>query len=131
MKLLTIATVSRERRKSDIVAGPVTPSSDTCMLSLPTGELNASICSYNPTGEGNPGIDGAALPLKGRRPEEAVSGRPARLLPNRLTRELGVMDAAAFSLCKDNDLPIVVLNIQKHGALLAALRGESVGTLVS
>ena len=48
-----------------------------------------------------------------------------------LTRELGVMDAAAFSLCKDNDLPIVVLNIQKHGALLAALRGEDVGTLVS
>jgi uridylate kinase len=48
-----------------------------------------------------------------------------------LSKELGVMDAAAFSLCKDNDLPIVVLNIQKHGAMLAALRGEEVGTLVS
>ena len=48
-----------------------------------------------------------------------------------LTRELGVMDAAAFSLCKDNNLPIVVLNIQKQGALIAALRGEPVGTLVS
>ncbi len=48
-----------------------------------------------------------------------------------LTRELGVMDAAAFSLCRDNGLPIVVLNIQKHGAMMAALRGESVGTLVS
>ncbi len=48
-----------------------------------------------------------------------------------LTRELGVMDAAAFSLCKDNGLPIVVLNIQRHGALMAALRGESIGTLVS
>ena len=48
-----------------------------------------------------------------------------------LQRELGVMDAAAFSLCKDNDLPIVVLNIQKQGALIAALRGEEVGTLVS
>jgi uridylate kinase len=48
-----------------------------------------------------------------------------------LTKELGVMDAAAFSLCKDNDLPIAVLNIHQHGALLAALQGESVGTLVS
>ena len=48
-----------------------------------------------------------------------------------LTRELGVMDAAAVSLCKDNDLPIIVLNIQHRGAVIAALRGESMGTLVS
>jgi uridylate kinase len=48
-----------------------------------------------------------------------------------LSRELGVMDAAAFSLCKDNGLPIVVLNISRHGAMYAALRGEEVGTLVS
>ena len=48
-----------------------------------------------------------------------------------LQQELGVMDAAAFSLCKDNGLPIVVLNIHNHGAMLAALRGERVGTLVS
>ena len=48
-----------------------------------------------------------------------------------LTRELGVMDAAAVSLCKDNGLPIIVLNIQHKGAVLAALRGESMGTLVS
>ena len=48
-----------------------------------------------------------------------------------LTRELGVMDAAAVSLCKDNNLPIIVLNIQHKGAVLAALQGESMGTLVS
>jgi len=48
-----------------------------------------------------------------------------------LTRELGVMDAAAVSLCKDNKLPIIVLNIQTTGAVLGALRGERVGTLVS
>jgi uridylate kinase len=48
-----------------------------------------------------------------------------------LTRELGVMDAAAVSLCKDNDLPIIVLNIHHTGAVLGALRGELVGTLVS
>jgi uridylate kinase len=48
-----------------------------------------------------------------------------------LTRELGVMDAAAISLCKENRLPIVVLNIQSSGAVARAIRGEPVGTLVS
>ena len=47
-----------------------------------------------------------------------------------MTRELGVMDSAAISLCKDNGLPIVVLNIKRPGAILAALRGERIGTLV-
>jgi len=48
-----------------------------------------------------------------------------------MTRELAVMDAAAISLCKDNDLPVVVLNIKRRGAILAALRGERIGTLVA
>jgi uridylate kinase len=48
-----------------------------------------------------------------------------------LTRELGVMDAAAVSLCKDNNLPIIVLNIHHPGAVLGALRGEQMGTLVT
>ena len=48
-----------------------------------------------------------------------------------MTRELGVMDAAAISLCKENELPIVVLNIQRSGAVAAAIRGEAVGTLVT
>lgn len=47
-----------------------------------------------------------------------------------LTSELGVMDAAAFSLCKDNGLPIIVLNSHREGAILAAVKGERVGTLV-
>jgi uridylate kinase len=48
-----------------------------------------------------------------------------------MTRELGVMDAAAISLCKENNLPIIVLNIQQAGAVSAAIRGETVGTLVT
>lgn len=48
-----------------------------------------------------------------------------------LTKELGVMDAAAVSLCKENNLPIIVLNIHHRGALLRALKGEPMGTLVS
>jgi uridylate kinase len=48
-----------------------------------------------------------------------------------MTRELGVMDATAISLCKDNNLPVVVLNIERPGAVLAAARGEQVGTFIS
>jgi uridylate kinase len=48
-----------------------------------------------------------------------------------MTRELGVMDATAISLCKDNDLPVIVLNVQRPGAVLAAAQGERVGTLIS
>jgi uridylate kinase len=48
-----------------------------------------------------------------------------------LTRDLRVMDAAAVSLCRDNGLPIIVLNINERGALANALRGEEMGTLVS
>jgi len=48
-----------------------------------------------------------------------------------LTRELAVMDTAAVSLCKDNGLPIIVLNLGEQGAVASAIRGERVGTLVS
>ena len=48
-----------------------------------------------------------------------------------LNKELGVMDAAAVSLCRDNALPVIVLNIRRSGAILAALRGERIGTLVT
>jgi uridylate kinase len=48
-----------------------------------------------------------------------------------MTRELGVMDAAAVSLCKENSLPIVVLSLDDRGAVGAAIRGDRIGTLVS
>lgn len=47
-----------------------------------------------------------------------------------MTRELNVMDAAAVSLCKDNGLPIIVLNIHEPDAVVRAIRGGEVGTLV-
>jgi uridylate kinase len=46
-------------------------------------------------------------------------------------RELAVMDAAAVALCKENGLPIIVLNLGDRGAVANAIRGERVGTLVS
>jgi len=44
--------------------------------------------------------------------------------------ELGVMDQTAVTLCKENELPIIVLNIHNQGAVARAVRGERVGTLV-
>lgn len=48
-----------------------------------------------------------------------------------MQRELGVMDQTAVTLCKENRLPLIVLNIHHPGAVTAAVRGEPVGTLVS
>ena len=47
-----------------------------------------------------------------------------------INRELKVMDAAALSLCRENGIPIIVLNLQDPGAVGRAIRGERVGTLV-
>lgn len=47
-----------------------------------------------------------------------------------MLEELGVMDQTAITLCKENKLPLVVLNINRPGAVASALRGERVGTLV-
>jgi uridylate kinase len=48
-----------------------------------------------------------------------------------LNRRLQVMDSTAVSLCMDNKLPILVLNLWDPQALLRALRGEEVGTLLT
>ena len=48
-----------------------------------------------------------------------------------INRRLEVMDSTAISLCMDNNLPILVLNLWQPGVLLKALYGEQVGTLVS
>jgi uridylate kinase len=47
-----------------------------------------------------------------------------------MLEELKVMDQTAVTLCKENSLPLIVLNIHKAGAIAAAVRGERVGTLV-
>jgi uridylate kinase len=48
-----------------------------------------------------------------------------------LNRRLNVMDSTAISLCMDNEMPILVLNLWDKDALEAALMGEHVGTIVS
>ncbi len=48
-----------------------------------------------------------------------------------MLEELRVMDQTAITLCKENQLPLIVLNIHNSGAIARAVRGERVGTLVS
>ena len=47
-----------------------------------------------------------------------------------LKKGLQVMDATAISLCKDNDLPIIIFNLRKHGNIKRAVLGEDIGTKV-
>lgn len=48
-----------------------------------------------------------------------------------LQQQLKVMDAAAFSLCFENQIPIIVFNFFKPDEIIRVLQGEPVGTLVS
>ena len=55
---------------------------------------------------------------------------PELTFQDALVNGYAVMDANAFGLCKDNQLPIVVFNINKPGAIARVLSGERVGTIV-
>ena len=48
-----------------------------------------------------------------------------------IARQLRVMDTAAFALCQESNIPIVVFDFFRRGALARVLRGETVGTRVS
>ena len=48
-----------------------------------------------------------------------------------MLEELRVMDQTAITLCKENQLPLIVLNLHRPDAIARAVRGERVGTLVS
>jgi len=47
-----------------------------------------------------------------------------------LARNLGVMDATAISLCRENNLPILVFDATVPGNIVKALQGENIGTMV-
>ena len=47
-----------------------------------------------------------------------------------LSKSLAVADAAAFSLCRENKLPIVVFDLMNNGNIARAVNGEKIGTLV-
>ena len=65
-------------------------------------------------------------------PRKAPDARhiPELTFQEALVNGYAVMDANAFGLCQSTKLPIVVLNINRPGAIASALAGERVGTLV-
>jgi len=83
---------------------------------------------------------GAQVVLKATRVEGVYSADPEKdpsaVRYDRITfdeamqRNLQVMDATAFALCRDRELPIRVFSINKPGALQRVVEGEDEGTLV-
>ena len=64
------------------------------------------------------------------RTDEAATFIPELTFQEAIVKGYAVMDANAFGLCKANQLPIQVFNINEPGAIARILRGERVGTLV-
>jgi uridylate kinase len=83
---------------------------------------------------------GAEMVLKATKVDGVYSADP-KLVPNAtryskisfddaISQNLGIMDATAFALCRDQKLPIKVFSIFKPGALKRVVLGEDEGTLV-
>lgn len=78
--------------------------------------------------------------LKGTRVDGVYSADPEKdksaIKYNEITfeeviqKKLGVMDQTAFTMCRENDLPIIVFNMNVPGNLRRIIQGESIGTLV-
>ncbi|MCF6171068.1 MAG: UMP kinase [Bacteroidales bacterium] len=84
---------------------------------------------------------GADVLLKGTRVDGVYTADPekdpAALKFDRLSfdeayrKQLNVMDMTAFTMCKENKLPILVFDMNTKGNLLKVVNGEAIGTLVS
>lgn len=48
-----------------------------------------------------------------------------------LSRNLRIMDLTAFTLCKENNMPVVVFDMNREGGVLAVCRGEAIGTVIN
>jgi uridylate kinase len=64
------------------------------------------------------------------RTEPGATFIPELTYQEAIVKNYAVMDANAFGLCKANQLPIVVFNINQPGAITRVLQGERVGTIV-
>ncbi len=84
---------------------------------------------------------GAEIILKGTRVDGVYSADPEKdpkaTRYNKISfnevikKELNVMDLTAFTMCKENNLPIYVFDMNKKGNLIKVVNGEDIGTLVS
>ncbi len=83
---------------------------------------------------------GAELVLKATKVDGVYSADPKKdpaatrcsriSFDDAMSQNLGIMDATAFALCRDQKLPVKVFSIFKHGALRRVVLGEDEGTLV-
>ncbi len=48
-----------------------------------------------------------------------------------IDKRLNVMDLTAFTLCQENKMPIIVINVNEKDSLLKVVKGEKIGTIVS
>jgi uridylate kinase len=84
---------------------------------------------------------GADVLLKGTRVDGVYSADPEKnpsavkfdaiSFEEVIGKRLRVMDSTAFTMCRDNNMPIVVFDMNLKGNLLKLVRGESVGTIIS
>jgi uridylate kinase len=84
---------------------------------------------------------GADIILKGTRVDGVYSADPEKdpkatrynqiSFNEVINKELNVMDLTAFTMCKENNMPIYVFDMNKKGNLLKVIRGEDIGTLIS
>lgn len=47
-----------------------------------------------------------------------------------LEKKLGILDAPALALCRDNDFPIIVFNLLEHNNIVKIIEGKTIGTLI-
>jgi uridylate kinase len=84
---------------------------------------------------------GASVLLKGTRvdgvydddPEKNPDARKYKQLTfdEALTKRLKIMDSTAFTLCRENKLPVIVFDMNCNGNLLKVVNGDATGTLIS
>jgi uridylate kinase len=83
---------------------------------------------------------GADVLLKGTRVDGVYTADPekdpdARKFDNIsfeeiIDRRLKVMDSTAFTMCRENNMPVVVFNMNKAGNLMKVVKGTEIGTLI-
>ena len=84
---------------------------------------------------------GAEVLLKGTRVDGVYSADPEKdpaaekyneiKFDDVIAKRLKVMDSTAFTMCRDNDMPIIVFDMNRKGNLLKIIEGKMTGTLIS
>jgi len=84
---------------------------------------------------------GADVLLKGTRVDGVYTADPEKdknavkysklTYDEALAKQLKIMDQTAFTICRENRMPIIVFDMNKKGNLMKIIRGDNPGTLIS